>query len=301
MDHDRAPARRSFLRAVGVGAAVVGFDAGARAWATESDSGTAGAAAPTPALDGTLLTDPAALAPYADDFGHLVTGRTPRAVLMPGSVADVSAMIRYCGPRGIDVAPRGQGHQTFGQAQAEAGLVIDMAPLAAIAVDPGRRTVSVQAGAVWSAVLTACLAHGLTPPVFTDYIELSVGGTLSVGGVGGAVHHHGAQVDTVVELEVVTGTGEVVICSATRHADLFHAARAGLGQVGVITRAVLTLVPARARVRKYTLTYTSVSALAAAQRRAVRDGRFDWLEGAVGAAAGGGWQFQLEGAVYYDT
>jgi FAD/FMN-containing dehydrogenase len=278
---------------------VLGFDAGSRAWAAPDGRGRAADAVPR--LDGTLLTDPAALAPYADDFGHLVTGRTPQAVLLPGSVADIAAMIRFCGPRGIEVAPRGQGHQSFGQAQVEAGLVIDMGPLHAISVDAGRRTVSVQAGAVWSAVLTECLAHGLTPPVFTDYIELSIGGTLSAGGMGGAAHQHGAQVDTVVELEVVTGTGEVVTCSPARHADLFHAALAGLGQVGVITRAVLALVPARARVRKYTLTYTTLAALAAAQRRVVRDRRFDWLEGAVGAAPGGGWQFQLEGAVYYDA
>ncbi|NUP53638.1 MAG: FAD-binding protein [Catenulispora sp.] len=285
-----------------MGAAVVGFDAGSRAWATQAVGAGAAPNDALPHLDGTLLTDPAALAPYADDFGHLVTGRTPRAVLLPGSVADICKMIRYCGPRGIDVAPRGQGHQCFGQAQVEAGLVIDMGPLAGIVVDPVRRTVEVQAGAVWSAVLDACLGHGLTPPVFTDYIELSVGGTLSAGGLGGAAQHHGAQVDTVLELDVVTGTGELVTCSATRHAELFDSARAGLGQVGVITRAVLEVVPARAHVRKYTLTYAEVSALTAAQRRVVRDGRFDWLEGAAAALpGGGGWQFQLEGAVYYDA
>ncbi|MFL6114331.1 MAG: FAD-binding protein [Catenulispora sp.] len=302
MNQGPAPDRRSFLRAAGIGAAVIGFDAGTRAWAAGSTEGVA-AADRLPPLDGTLLTDPADLAPYADDFGHLVAGRPPCAVLLPGSVADVAAMIRFCGPRGIEVAPRGQGHQTFGQAQVEAGLVIDVGPLDAITVDPGRRTVEVQAGAVWSAVLAASLAHGLTPAVFTDYIELSVGGTLSAGGLGGAAHHHGAQVDTVVELDVVTGTGEVASCSPTRHAELFHAALAGLGQVGVITRAVLSLVPARAHVRKYTLTYASVAALTAAQRTAVRDGRFDWLEGAVGAvdAGRGGWRYQLEGAVYYDA
>ena len=309
MTHDRVPGRRSFLRTVGVGAAVVGFDANARAWAWETRSsgsaepatGPAGHTEPLPPLDGTLLTDPAALAPYADDFGHLVTGRTPRAVLLPGSVADIRAMIRYCGPRGIDVAPRGQGHQCFGQAQAAAGVVIDMGPLAAIRVDPAAATVEVQAGAVWSAVLDACLAHGLTPPVFTDYIELSVGGTLSAGGLGGAAQHHGAQVDTVLELDVVTGTGDLVTCSPTRHPELFDTARSGRGQVGVITSEVLTLVQARDRVRKSTLTYSDVAALTAAQRRAVRDGHFDWLEGAAAALPGGGWQYQLEGAVYYDS
>jgi FAD/FMN-containing dehydrogenase len=296
MDVGEGFGRRSFVRAATLGTLVIGFDAASGAWAS-SASGGAGPDR-VPSLDGRLLLDPADLAPYEDDFGHLIH-RTPRAVLQPGSVADIAAMIEFCGPRRIPVAPRGQGHQTYGQAQAAGGLVIDMSPLNSITVDPDARTATAGAGAVWSALLTASLTKGLTPAVFTDYIELSVGGTLSVGGMGGTSHQHGAQVDNVVEIDVVTGAGELVTCSAARHADLFHAALAGLGQVGVITRATLRLVPAPAAARQYTLAFPSADALAAAQRRVVRDGRFDWLEGAVNAV-GGGWQYVLEGAAYYD-
>lgn len=88
----------------------------------------------------------------------------------------------------------------------------------------------VQAGARWSEVLKATPPLGLTPPVLTDYLELSIGGTLSADGLGGATHRHGAQVDTIGELEVVTGAGDRVACSPTRHADLFRAVPAGLGQ-----------------------------------------------------------------------
>ncbi len=311
MDSGDGMNRRFFMRAVGAGALVTAFDGTSRAWAgTDSgdvNAGNSGAGGNVgrealdglPRLDGRLLFDPADLAPFEDDFGHIVH-RTPLAVLEPGSVADVAAMIEFCGPRRIPVAARGQGHQTDGQAQVSGGLVIDMRPLNTITVDPVGRTATVGAGAVWSALLTASLAHGLTPPVFTDYIELSLGGTLSVGGFGGTTHHHGAQVDNVVELEVVTGTGEVVRCSPSQHADLFHAALGGLGQVGVITRATVPLIPAPASARQYTLTYPSVEALTAAQRRVVRDGRFDWLEGAINAGAGGGWQYVLEGTSYYD-
>lgn len=300
MDTGASLSRRSFVRAfsVGAGVLVAGFDSVSGAWATAA-SGTAGLDG-VPRLDGRLLFDPADLAPFEDDFGHIVH-RVPTAVLEPGSVGDVATMIGFCGPRRIPVAPRGQGHQTFGQAQVGGGLVIDMTPLNAIAVDPAARTASVGAGAVWSAVLTAALAHGLTPPVFTDYIELSVGGTLAVGGFGGATQHFGAQVDTVVDLDVVTGTGRTVTCSPRENADLFYTALGGLGQVGVITRATLRLVPAPANARQYTLTYPSADALTAAQRKAVRDGRFDWLEGAVNALPGGGWSFVLEGAKYFDA
>ena len=296
--------RRGFVRAVGSGAVgmgvlVTGFDSAARAWASEATSGHGGDFDHVPPLDGRLLLASADLTPFEDDFGHIVH-QVPGAVLKPGSVRDIAAMIEFCGPRRIAVAPRGQGHQTFGQAQVSGGLVIDMGPLDSVTVDPAARTATVGAGALWSALLAASLAHGLTPPVFTDYIELSIGGTLSAGGMGGATHHFGAQVDNVIELEVVAGTGEVVRCSASRHADLFHAALAGLGQVGVITRATLPLIPAPASARQYTLTYPSVAALTAAQRKAVRDGRFDWLEGAANAVTGGGWQYVLEGTAYYD-
>jgi cytokinin dehydrogenase len=294
--------RRGFVRAVGGGAVgmgvlVTGFDNATRAWATDTTSGHRFDRVPH--LDGRLLLNSADLTPFQDDFGHIVH-RLPGAVLEPGSVRDIAVMIEFCGARHIPVAPRGQGHQTFGQAQVSGGLVIDMSPLNSITVDPVARKATIGAGALWSALLTASLAHGLTPPVFTDYIELSIGGTLSAGGMGGTTQHYGAQVDNVIELEVVTGSGEVLACSASRHTDLFHAALAGLGQVGVITRATLPLIAAPTSARQYTLTYPSVAALAAAQRKVVRDGRFDWLEGAANAVAGGGWQFVLEGTAYYD-
>ncbi|HEU5333841.1 MAG TPA: FAD-binding protein [Actinocrinis sp.] len=280
------------------GVLVAGFDPVTRAWAS-ADTAAAAGVVPVPRLDGRLLLDPAALAAAADDFGHLVS-RTPRAVLEPGSVADIAAMIVFCARWGLPVAPRGQGHQTYGQAQVADGLVIDMGPLSSILVDPVSRTASVGAGALWSALLAASLQHGLTPPVFTDYIELSVGGTLSAGGFGGATQRFGAQVDNVAELEVVTGTGQVLTCSATVHADLFRAALAGLGQVGVITRATVRLVTAPASARTYTLAFATAADLMAAQRRAARDGRFDWLEGSV-APVGTAAQFALQAAAYFTT
>jgi FAD/FMN-containing dehydrogenase len=290
------PHRRSLLRALAGAAVVTGFDPATRAWATAAS--TDPEFARLPPLDGRLLLPPASLAPYADDYGHIVH-RTPAAVLLPGSAEDVAKLIRFAGPLGIPVAPRGQGHQTYGQAQVRGGVVIDMGTLDAVSVDAADRTVSAGAGALWHTVLTASVARGLTPPVFPDYIELSVGGTLSVGGIGGASSHYGAQVDNVLALQVVTGEGEIVECSPLHDREVFEAALAGLGQCGVITRATIPLVPAPQMVRQYTLTYPTEPALTADQRKVVRDGRFAWLEGALSPATPSGWSFALEGAVYY--
>jgi cytokinin dehydrogenase len=268
------------------GLAIVGLDPLTGSWVSRASAGTR----PLPRLDGRVRTDEAARTTAADDFGHLVH-RHPLAVLEPGSVEDIVVMVRYCREHRIPVAARGQGHATDGQAQTR-GLVVDMRTLRAIEVRDGHA--AVQAGALWSEVLHATLP-GRTPPVLTDYLELSVGGTLSAGGVGGATHHHGAQVDNVTSLEVVTGAGERTVCAPGD--DLFHAALSGLGQCAIITHATVRLRPAPSAVRHYQLYYPSVAALTADQRRVVRDGRFDYVEGQVQPAPDG-WRFMLEAASF---
>ncbi|KPI02314.1 Cytokinin dehydrogenase [Actinobacteria bacterium OK074] len=285
-----APSRRTALRGLAVaGAVVIGFDPATQSWAAAADGSADanGKLSEVPTLDGTLVTDTTALDAAADDYGHTVH-RRPAAVLRPGSVADVVAMVRFCNEQGIKVAPRGQGHATYGQAQVDGGLVIETATLSAIgAVRPDNVHVTVGAGVKWSDLTKATLTHGLTPPVFTDYLELSVGGTLSVGGIGGQAHRHGAQVDNVVELEVVTGAGELVRCSATRRPDLFDAVRAGLGQCAIVVGATVRLVPAPETVRHYLLPYDDLDTFLDDQRLLAAEGRFDYLEGQVTADSAG--------------
>jgi FAD/FMN-containing dehydrogenase len=293
---DEYVSRRTLLAGLGAGAAVTGFDPLARAWA---DDGPLAEGDRVPRLDGELLVDEESRAAAADDFGHDVS-RRPRAVLRPGSVRDVQRMVRYCRDRRIPVAARGQGHSTRGQAQVEAGLVIETAALDRVEVREERAEVG--AGARWSQVLAAALPYGLTPPVLTDYLELSVGGTLAVGGVGGTTQHHGLQVDTVLELDVVTGDGRRVRCSPRRGADLFHAVLGGLGQCAVVVGATVRLAPAPETVRRYHLYYDTVEALTADQRRVLADGRFDYLEGQAQPLPGGaaGWRFLLEAVAFHD-
>ena len=98
-------------------------------------------------------------------------------------------------PAGLQVAPQGRRHSTFGRAQAGGGIVADMSTLGTIGAVEGDR-VAVEAGAQWSEVLRVTLAQGKTPPVLTDYLALSVGGTLIAGGVGGATSASGGRATT---------------------------------------------------------------------------------------------------------
>ena len=279
--------RRTFLGAsLGAATAVASHGTGLTATACGSPEGAG------------LSCDQAARNEVARDFGRLLH-KTPRAVARPASSADVAGVIQWVASRGLKIAARGQGHSTYGRSLNEDGVVIDMRGFRAVRhVQPNH--VVIDAGATWKDVLDATLKQGLTPPVLTNYLGLSVGGTLAVGGIGGSSSRYGMQTDNVLELEVVTGDGKELTCSATSKPEVFDGVRAGLGQCGVITRTTLSLVRAPERVRRFQLFYPDLRALTADQRRALNEQRFDQLQGAILPDPAGGWRYQLEGAVFYN-
>jgi cytokinin dehydrogenase len=239
----------------------------------------------TPTPGGDLNSDPNIRAAAARDFGQLVY-KQPRAVFRPATRSDIAGLMRHATQQGLKVAARGQGHSIYGRALAEDGIVIDMGTVNTIhTVQPDR--IVVEAGATWGSVLEATLAKGLTPPVLTNYLGLSIGGTIAVGGIGATSSRHGMQTDQIVELDVVTGDGNELTCSATSNPDLFNAVRAGLGQCGIITQATLRLVRAPDRVRRYQLLYRDLASLTSDQRRALTEQRFDQLQGALLPDRGG--------------
>lgn len=250
-------------------------------------------------LDGELRFDEPTRDAAADDFGHVVH-KPPEAVLLPGSANDVAKTIQWAALRGRKFAPQGQRHSVWGRSQAQNGIVADMSTLHSVGSVEGNRIV-VDAGATWSEVLAATLPQGKTPPVLADYLELSVGGTLVVGGVGGTTSRYGVASDNVISMDVVTGTGQKISCSASVNSDLFDAVRAGLGQVGVITRATLKLVAAPRQVRRFLLFYPDLATMLK-DARLLSDGNdagFDAVQGAVLAAPTGGLAFRLDVAKYF--
>ncbi|MBP0449120.1 FAD-binding protein [Kitasatospora sp. RG8] len=311
--------RRGLL--VGAAATVIGWNTAGRSWAVAPSERTAegvegaggaeeaGAFAALPRLDGSVVVDPGTLARFGGDFGHLVTA-APRAVLRPGSVNDVAAVVGFARRHRIPVAMNGQSgtgtaaelesHSSYGQATAPGGIAVDARGLDRIvAITPGRAVV--EAGVTWAQLTDAALAQGWMPPCLTDYLHLSVGGTLSVGGIGGAVQRFGLQADTVESVDVVTGTGQLVTASPTADRELFEAVLAGGGQAGIIVRATLRLVRARERALVFNLFYDDLGLYLADQERLMTEQRFDLQVGDVARnAAGTGWRYKAELVAHYD-
>lgn len=148
------------------------------------------------------------------DFGR-IRFSSPSAVLRPQSSEDISLLLSFLvssSLRKVTVAARGAGHSIHGQAQALDGIVIEMDALpSSIEIHKkGKEGVAVSyadvsGGALWIELLEESLKHGLAPRSWTDYLYLSIGGTLSIGGISGQTFKYGPQISNVLQLEVVTG------------------------------------------------------------------------------------------------
>src|SRR5262245_20931076 len=256
--------RRSFVKLAAATALVGASGRPNRAW---SQPRTPGAArlGNLPSFDGEMLLDDAARQGAASDLGGHVR-RMPIAVLRPKSADDIVRAVRFANKHELKIAMRGRGHSQYGQSQVEEGIVIDSATLNSVRLlDSG--FLDAQAGALWGEVAKASLAHGLTPPVMLNAMILTLGGTLSVGATGETTYRYDTQADNVLELDVVTGAGELVTCSSERNDELFHMTLAGLGQCGIIVRARLRMVRAPKFVAMRALVYDELDSFLDDQAR----------------------------------
>ena len=213
------------------------------------------------ALGDCILLDDEVRALYRSDFGRMVD-HLPAAVARCSSAEEVAEVIRFCRERKIPVTPRGQAHTQSGQATSQGGVLLDTAVMNTIhEIDEAGETATVDCGVVWRDLVTATLEKGMVPRVLTNNLGVQISGTLSMAGLGVASFRYGAQADNAVELQVVTGKGEIVTCSREQNADLFNVVRCGLGQFGVITRAKVRLRKCKATVRKYYLLYDDLGVL----------------------------------------
>ncbi|GAB4851648.1 Cytokinin dehydrogenase 1 [Ancistrocladus abbreviatus] len=224
----------------------------------------------------------------ASDFGnrfHFL----PAGVLHPKTVSDISSTIKHVcslGPTSeLTVAARGHGHSLRGQAQAPGGIVINMDSLeeSKMHIHTGEIPYAdVSGGTLWINVLHEALKNGFAPKSWTDYLHLSVGGTLSNAGISGQAFRHGPQINNVYQLEVVTGKGDVVICSERQNADLFYGVLGGLGQFGIITRARISLEPAPKMVKWIRVLYSDFYSFTEDQEHLISsENTFDYIEGFV--------------------
>jgi len=160
--------------------------------------------------------------------------RKPGLIAQCTDVADVMAAIGFGREQGMKVSIRGGGHNAGGLGICDDGLVIDLAPIRYVHVDPAARTVRVGGGCRWGDVDHATHAFGLAVP--SGVVGTTgVGGLSLGGGLGHLTRKCGLTIDNLLSADLVLADGSFVVASADENSDLFWAIRGGGGNFGVVT------------------------------------------------------------------
>ncbi len=106
---------------------------------------------------------------------------------------------------------------------------------------PSKRTAAIGAGTRWETVVAAASGYGLAP-IAGSSTKVGAVGYLLGGGLGPLARSHGFSSDYLIELDVVTGEGELIEASAQHNPELFWALRGGKAGLGIVTEVRLRLV-----------------------------------------------------------
>ncbi|WP_433347762.1 FAD-binding oxidoreductase [Micromonospora sp. CA-111912] len=131
-----------------------------------------------------------------------------------------------------------------------------------IGVDPEARTADVQGMCTYERLVDATLAHGLMPLVVPQLRTITLGGAVTGLGIESTSFRNGLPHESVLEMDVLTGAGEIVAARPDgEHADLFAAFPNSLGSLGYATRLRIELAPVRRYVALRNVRFTDLTAL----------------------------------------
>lgn len=201
---------------------------------------------------GVVATAPETVEMYRHDWSRDPRAGTPIAVVRAESTQQVQVALRWASAHGIPVVPRGAGSGLAGGASAvDGGLVLSLERMRAIEIDNASRVAVVEPGALNVEVKQAAAEHGLWyPPDPSSFEICSIGGNVATNAGGLCCVKYGVTADYVLGLDVVLADGTLLQLGGRRIKDVAGLSLLKLfvgseGTLGIVTRAILRLVPAQ--------------------------------------------------------
>ncbi|OMC51502.1 FAD-linked oxidase [Mycobacterium sp. IS-2888] len=158
-----------------------------------------------------------------------------------------------------------------------------------LGVDPEARTADVAGMCTYEDLVAATLPYGLSPLVVPQLKTITLGGAVSGLGIESASFRNGLPHESVLEMDILTGAGELVTASRGQHAELFRAFPNSYGTLGYSTRLRIELEPVAPFVALRHVRFRSLPDLVAAMERIIDTGgqggtQVDYLDGVVFSA-----------------
>lgn len=160
--------------------------------------------------------------------------RRPALIARCTNADDVIEAVNFARAENLLVSVRGGGHNVAGFAVCDDGLVIDLACMKGVKVDPAAQTVRTEGGCNWGEVNDALHPYSLAAT--GGFVSITgVAGLTLGGGMGWIVRKHGLALDNLLAAQVVLADGCLVTASTGENDDLFWAIRGGGGNFGIVT------------------------------------------------------------------
>jgi FAD/FMN-containing dehydrogenase len=148
-------------------------------------------------------------------------------------------------------------------------------------IDSERMTADVEGMITYGALVDETLRYGLLPAVVPQLKTITVGGAVSGLGIESSSFKYGLVHESVEEMEILTGAGCIVTCSATRNPDLFFGFPNSYGTLGYALRLKIRLVPAKAYVRVDHLGFTEPCGFFKRIAQCCEEESVDFLDGTI--------------------
>ena len=158
-----------------------------------------------------------------------------------------------------------------------------------ISVDPDAKTADVAGMCTYDDLVAATLPHGLSPLVVPQLKTITLGGAVTGLGIESTSFRNGLPHESVLEMDILTGSGELVTASREKHPDLFRAFPNSYGTLGYSVRLRIELETVKPFVSLKHIRFHTLADLVAAMDRIIDTGgydgqRVDYLDGVVFSA-----------------
>jgi FAD/FMN-containing dehydrogenase len=165
--------------------------------------------------------------------------------------------------------------------RAKAGPGLDPAGFDSVFdIDVDARTADVGGMTTYEKLADATLAHGLMPLVVPQLKTITLGGAVTGLGIESSSFRNGCPHESVVEMDVLTGTGDIVTASPdNEHRDLYFGFPNSYGSLGYALRLRIELEPVRPYVHLRHIRYDDIAACTDDIARLCKEPEQEFLDG----------------------